>query len=80
MLFALFRFGKGKRRSKIGKLIDDYGYTQEELVQSAKVSRNTISKVCNDPDYIPSPTVMKKILNAIRSIDPGAKADKYFDL
>lgn len=76
----MFRFGKGKPRSKVGKLIDRHGYTQEEFVAAAKVSRNTISKVCSDPEYVPSPSVLKKIMKAIRSIDPGAKADDYFDI
>lgn len=80
MLFTLFRFGKGKRRSKVGKLIDENGYTQEELVSASGVSRNTISKVCNDPDYVPSPSVMKKIMKALRSIEPGAKVDDFFDV
>lgn len=70
----------GKRRSKLGKWIDKNGYTQEDLVKEAKVSRNTVSKACSDPDYIPSPTVMKKILNAVRRIDPSAKADDFFDM
>lgn len=73
-------FGIGKNRSKVGKLIDKYGYTQEDLRQSSGVSRNTISKVCNDPDYVPSPGVMKKIMKAIRRIEPNAKVDDYFDM
>jgi transcriptional regulator with XRE-family HTH domain len=78
----MWGFGRniGKRRSKIGKWIDKNGYTQEDLVREAKISRNTVSKVCSDPDYIPSPTVMKKILKAIRKIEPGIKTDKFWDI
>jgi transcriptional regulator with XRE-family HTH domain len=79
-MFSIFGFGSGKKRSKVGKLIDRHGYTQEELREFSGVSRNTISKVCNDPDYVPSPGVLKKLMNAIRALDPGAKADDYFDL
>lgn len=80
MFLALFGFGTGKKRSKIGKFIDKHGYTQEDLREASGVSRNTISRACNDPDYVPSPTVMKKLLKAIRSIDPGAKADRFWDM
>jgi transcriptional regulator with XRE-family HTH domain len=80
VLFSFFGFGGGKKRSKVGKLIDRHGYTQEELREFSGVSRNTISKVCNDPDYVPSPSVLKKLMNAIRALDPGAKADDYFDI
>jgi hypothetical protein len=39
-----------------------------------------VSKACNDPDYIPSPTIMKKILKAIREIKPGAKINDFWDM
>ncbi|MEP9404694.1 helix-turn-helix transcriptional regulator [Peribacillus frigoritolerans] len=76
----MFRFGKRKPRSKVGKLIDKHGYTQEEFVSASGISRNTISRVCSDPKYVPSAGVLKKIMKAVRSLDTGAKADGYFDL
>lgn len=76
----MFRFGKRKPRSKVGKLIDKHGYTQEEFVSASGISRNTISRVCSDPRYVPSAGVLKKIMKTVRSIDAGAKADDYFDL
>ncbi|WP_110928754.1 helix-turn-helix domain-containing protein [Bacillus massiliglaciei] len=79
-MFSIFGFGSSKKRSKVGKLIDKHGYTQEELVEASGVSRNTVSKVCNDPDYVPSPNVLKKLMKAIRSIDANAKADDYFNI
>ncbi|CAH0168060.1 helix-turn-helix transcriptional regulator [Peribacillus simplex] len=76
----MFRFGKRKPRSKVGKLIDKHGYTQEEFVSASGISRNTISRVCSDPKYVPSAGVLKKIMKAVRSIEADAKADDYFDL
>ncbi|GAB6257087.1 helix-turn-helix domain-containing protein [Peribacillus sp. NPDC101481] len=76
----MFRFGKSKPRSKVGKLIDKHGYTQEEFVSASGISRNTISRVCSDPKYVPSAGVLKKIMKAVRSIEADAKADDYFDL
>ncbi|TYS57918.1 helix-turn-helix transcriptional regulator [Bacillus infantis] len=79
-MFSTWGFGSGKKRSKLGKWIDRQGYTQEELKAASGVSRNTISKACNDPDYVPSPTVLKKLMKAIRQIKPDARAYDYFDL
>ncbi|MCM3456557.1 helix-turn-helix transcriptional regulator [Heyndrickxia oleronia] len=73
-------WGVGKKRSKVGKLIDRTGYTQEDLAKVSKVSRNTVSKICSDPDYLPSGVVIKKIMKAIKQIDPNAKTEDYFDL
>lgn len=80
MLFSIFGFGTGKKRSPVGKFIDKHGYSQEDLSHASRVSRNTISKLCNDPEYVPSPSVLKKVMKAIRSIEPNAKADDFFDI
>lgn len=79
-MLSLFGFGTGKKRSKLGKMIDRAGYTQENLAEESGVSRNTVSKACNDPDYVPSPAVLKKLMRAIRKIDPNARVDDYFDV
>lgn len=78
-MFSFFGFG-GKKRSKLGKFIDKHGYTQEDLREESRVSRNTVSKACNDPNYIPSPSVLKKLMKAIRKIDSNAKMDDFFDV
>ncbi|WP_285768130.1 helix-turn-helix transcriptional regulator [Peribacillus sp. SI8-4] len=76
----MFRFGKGKSRSKVGKLIDKHGYSQEDFVNVSGISRNTISRICSDPKYVPSAGVLKKMMKAIRSLDPHAKSDDYFNI
>ncbi|WP_339820550.1 helix-turn-helix transcriptional regulator [Paenibacillus sp. FSL R7-0216] len=73
-------WGLGKKRSLLGKWLDKSGYNQEDLVKISKVSRNTISKACSDPDYIPSPQVAKKILKALREVDPSVRADQFWEL
>ncbi|EJS62782.1 transcriptional regulator [Bacillus cereus] len=74
-----WKFG-GKQRTKLGKFIDSHGYNQSDLEKVAKLSRPTVSKACNDKEYIPSPTVMKKILNAIRQVKPNAKSSDFWDM
>ncbi|PLT32872.1 helix-turn-helix transcriptional regulator [Bacillus sp. V5-8f] len=73
-------FWERKTRSKLGKFLDKEGYSQEELVKASKVSRNTVSRICTNPDYVPSGNVIKKIMKAIRQIDPGAKTEDFFDI
>ena len=73
-------WGWKKQRSKFGRWLDIQGVEQEEFVKKSKVSRNTISKLCNDREYIPSPKVMKKVLDVIRKTDPGAKPQDFFDI
>lgn len=73
-------WGIGKPRSRLGKWLDKRSIDQKELQKAAKVSGNTISKACNEKDYIPSSGVMKKILKAIRQIDPDAKMNDFWDM
>jgi hypothetical protein len=73
-------FGFGKKRSKLGKWLDQHRYTQEELREKAKIGRNTASRVCSDPEYTPSAATIKKVMKFIRSIDPNAKVDDFFDM
>ena len=73
-------WGLGKRRSKLGKFIDKHGYTVQELSKASKVNRNTVGKLCSDPDYLPTTSTIKKIMNAIRQIDPSAKTNDFFDI
>ena len=73
-------FWERKKRSKLGKYLDREGFTQEELVKVSKVSRNTISRICSDPDYAPSGSTIKKVMRAIKQLDPNAKIDDFFDM
>lgn len=73
-------WGVGKPRSSLGKWLDSRGLEQQDLGREAKVSKNTMTKVCNDQEYIPRPDVMKKLLIAIRKVDPEAKMSDFWDM
>jgi DNA-binding XRE family transcriptional regulator len=73
-------FGLGKPRTALGRWIDRNGITQEELSKNAGINRDTAGAACSRAGYVPSPTVMKKILKALRTIDPSVKADQFWDL
>jgi transcriptional regulator with XRE-family HTH domain len=73
-------WGIGKPRSKLGKWIDRNGLEQQDLVKAAKVSKNTVSRACNEIDYVPRQDVMKKLLKAIRQVNPSAKMSDFWDM
>jgi transcriptional regulator with XRE-family HTH domain len=75
----MFSFWGGKPRSKLGRWLDSRGITQEWLVGKSKVSRNTISELASGKRQ-PTLDTVKKIMKAIREVDPNARPDDFFDL
>lgn len=73
-------WGKSKPRSKLGKWMDQNGLEQQDLAKNADVSKNTVTKACSDKDYIPRQDVMKKLLRAIREVDPTLKMSNFWDM
>lgn len=73
-------FGLGKRRTKLGKWLDARGIKQEWLATKSGVSKGTVTNICNESDYTPNVSTIKKIIKALREIDPSVKADKFWDL
>ncbi|MEH7373142.1 transcriptional regulator, partial [Priestia megaterium] len=46
--------GLGKKRTRFGRWLDNQeDINQLELEKATKLSRPTISRLCNDRDYIP---------------------------
>lgn len=59
---------KNPKRSKFGKQLDNEGVAQVDFAEKSKVSRNTIWKLCNDKNYIPSAVIVKKVMNAVKKL------------
>jgi transcriptional regulator with XRE-family HTH domain len=76
-MFGLFG---GKPRTRLGRWLDSKGITQEWLVRKTKLNRTTISKIASDDEYSPTLPTIKKLMKAIREIDPAARTDDFFDL
>ena len=72
--------GLGKQRSKLGEWLDNRGIKQEWLVSKSKIGRTTISSACGDSEYIPTGSTIKKILEALREIDPSVGVGQFWDL
>jgi predicted transcriptional regulator len=73
-------FGLGKKRSKLGKWLDDRGIKQSWLAKQSKVSEDTITSLCRDDNKLPSGTTMRKILQALRKIDPNVKQEDFWSI
>ncbi|MDT3765803.1 MULTISPECIES: helix-turn-helix domain-containing protein [Priestia] len=68
-----------KKRSKIGKWLDQKGLKQEWLVIETKLSRNTISDICAGRRTPTTPT-LKRVMQAVRKVDRKARVDDFFDI
>jgi hypothetical protein len=73
-------FGIGKKRTPFGMWLDKKGIPQEWIVKETKLNKFTISKLANKTDHIPSGRTMKKILQALRKIDPNIKQDDFWSM
>jgi predicted transcriptional regulator len=71
---------KNPKRSKFGRWLDQEGIAQVDFAERSKVSRNTIWRICNNRDYIPSPVVMKKIMSTVRRMDKNKSIQDFFDI
>ncbi|WP_169088657.1 transcriptional regulator [Paenibacillus sp. PL91] len=70
--------GIRKKRTPLGEWLDKKGILQEWIVKEAKLNKFTISKLANKTDLMPSGRTMKKILQAVRKIDPNIKQDDFW--
>jgi transcriptional regulator with XRE-family HTH domain len=70
-------FGVGKPRSKFGKWLDREGISQVELEEKAKLSRGTVSRLCNDEEYEPKHETVAKVRKALAKLGKNIP-DRYF--
>lgn len=74
-------FGLGKKRSKLGKWLDERGITQQWLIKTSGVNKNTISDLCtSDADHTPNLSTIKKIVQALKKVDSNVKSNDFFDI
>lgn len=73
-------FGLGKKRTKLGKWLDNRGISQAWLKEKTGLNKNTIGELSSDIERMPTQRTMKKILKAIREVDPNVKTDDFWDM
>ncbi len=72
-------FNVKKKRTKFGEWLDREGLTQIELEERAKLSRGTVSKLCNDKSYRPKYETTMKIQKALKSMGKSVPGN-FFDI
>lgn len=73
-------FGLGKKRSRLGKWLDEKGISQEWLTRKSGLGRNTVGYLANDEDAAPNTKTIKKILTTLRTVDPNVKSSDFWDM
>ncbi|TCJ05092.1 helix-turn-helix domain-containing protein [Cytobacillus praedii] len=73
-------FGLGKKRSKFGKWLDRKGISQLDLSKKSKVSRNTISEICNEKEHNPRISTWVKIEKALKRMGYDVNRNDFFDM
>lgn len=73
-------WGKPKKKTKLARWLFERGLEQKDLIGASGVSRNTVSRACNEKDYIPSPQVMRKLIRAIRKHDSKVDINDFWSM
>jgi predicted transcriptional regulator len=73
-------FGLGKPRSKFGKWVDKNGIVQKEIAEKAKLSEMSVSRMCNEKDYVPKVSTWVKVQRALKSMGYEVDRDRFFDV
>jgi hypothetical protein len=70
----------GKRRTRLGRWLDERGISQQWLMRTAGISKNTAGDLATKDDYLPSGTTMRKVLQALRKVDPNVKQEDFWSM
>ncbi|WP_261381602.1 transcriptional regulator [Paenibacillus cremeus] len=57
-----------KKRSKFGRFLDTFGIKQERVREVSKLNRETVSRACNDDEYIPNGGTIRSLMQAARKL------------
>ncbi|ANN35777.1 helix-turn-helix domain-containing protein [Bacillus thuringiensis] len=67
-------------KTPLKKWLDRHGIEQQKIARASDISLPTITKACRDKTYIPTPIIMKKLLKAIRKVDPYAQSQDFWKI
>ncbi len=63
-------FGLGKTETEVKKFLKRHGKTQQWLCTAAQINKDTATKLCTDESYYPAPSVARRVLKALRLLEP----------
>lgn len=73
-------FGLGKPRSKFGKWVDRNGIVQNDIAKESGLSHTTISKMCNNKEYVPKWDTWVKVQRVLKSWGYDVDRDDFFNV
>ncbi|CAG9612424.1 hypothetical protein BACCIP111899_01600 [Bacillus rhizoplanae] len=76
-MFNWLNLGKSNR-SKFGKWLDHQEITQLELEKVTKLSRGTISKLCNDNTYRPKFSTMQQVTRGLKKLGKSVEVEEFW--
>lgn len=71
-------YGLGRQRTKLGKYIDLYKVSQDEISKQSGLGKNTLTRICSDPDYIPSSLTRRRVLHCLQSMGYGCSESDFW--
>lgn len=71
-------WGLGKKRSKLGKWLDERGITQQWLSRETELNRATIARIATDDEYMPNLRTIQKIIKALHKIDKSVNQNDFW--
>ncbi|NGY85481.1 transcriptional regulator (plasmid) [Priestia aryabhattai] len=73
--------GLGKKRTRFGRWLDKQeDINQLELENATKLSRPTISRLCNDKNYIPKYSTIYRINVGLRKLKKDVKVEDFLQM
>ncbi len=73
--------GLGKKRTRFGRWLDKQeDINQLELENATKLSRPTISRLCNDKNYIPKYSTIYRINAGLRKLKKDVKVEDFLQM
>lgn len=73
-------FGLGKNLTPLGKWMHKRGITQTWLKKKTGLNKNTITDLATNTERSHTQRTLKKVLNALREIDPNVKSDDFWNM
>ena len=72
--------GMERNRSKLGEWMDEHGISQTNLSDRSGVSYRTVQDLVRGESKRPTKLTARKLMKAIREVDPVAKESDFWDV
>lgn len=67
-----------KPRTRLGRWLDNNGYSQQEMIELTKINKTTMSSLCNDKNYDPHDGTKIKIIGTLKRKGYDVRIDDFW--